>query len=529
MEERHEEIELNPEFQKALDLMENTTRNIFITGRAGTGKSTLLAYFCRHTRKLVAVLAPTGVAAVNVGGQTIHSFCGFKPDVTLHSIKKKRFKPGQNIYKRVDTIIVDEVSMVRADLMDCVDRFLRLNGPDGALPFGGIQIILIGDLYQLPPVLGSKEREIFRLSYRTPYFFSSAILGDLELAFVELEKIYRQTDPAFIQLLNAIRNSTVTDDHLHLLNSRVQPDFDPSQGDFCISITTTNDLADRINEERLRKISGRERTVVGTIEGDFGREYLPTAEKLTFKIDAQVMLLNNDSKGRWVNGTIGRIVKFLKGKEIIRIELENGEEVDVGPYAWQIFRLTVKDDQLISEPVGSFSQYPFRLAFAVTVHKSQGKTFERVLLDIGRGVFAPGQVYVALSRCTSLGGLVLRKPIHKNHIMVDWQVTRFLTDRQCRMAAAALSREDKIHLLNQAIDADHDVTVIYLTAKDEKTKRVIRPVTVGEMSYKNHPFVGLKAYCHLRAEERVFNVDRILEIIDPLRGHSPASADYSGK
>ncbi|MDR2862003.1 MAG: AAA family ATPase [Syntrophobacterales bacterium] len=515
MEEEREEIELNPEFQQALELMENTGRNIFITGRAGTGKSTLLAYFCRHTRKRVAVLAPTGVAAVNVGGQTIHSFCGFKPDVSLAKIKKKRFKPGQNIYKRVDAIIIDEVSMMRADLMDCVDRFLRLNGPDGALPFGGIQLILIGDLYQLPPVLGAKERGVFQLTYRTPYFFSSLVSGELQLAFVELEKIYRQTDPAFIQLLNAIRNRTATDNHLRLLNSRVQPDFDPSQGDFCISMTTTNDLADLINAERLERLPGKVKTVTGTIEGDFGREYLPTAEKLTFKNDAQVMLLNNDSRGRWVNGTIGRIVKFSESREIIRIELEDGEEVDVGPYTWHIFRLAVKDDQLVSEPVGSFTQYPFRLAFAVTIHKSQGKTFERVLIDVGRGVFAPGQIYVALSRCTSLAGIALRKPVQKNHVMVDWRVTEFLTACQYRMAAAVISREDKMRLLRQAIAANHDVTIVYLTAKNEKTKRVICPAVLGEMSHKGHPFTGLEAYCRLRNEKRVFNVDHILEIAAP--------------
>jgi len=520
MEEQQEKIELNPEFKEALDLMENTNRNIFITGRAGTGKSTLLSYFCRHTRKLVAVLAPTGVAAVNVGGQTIHSFCRFKPDVTLARIKKKRFKEGQNIYERVETIIIDEVSMVRADLMDCVDRFLRLNGPDGALPFGGIQIILIGDLYQLPPVLSSKERDIFHLAYRTPYFFSSSVMGELDMSFIELEKIYRQTNPTFINLLNAIRNRTVTDDHMRLLNSRVQPDFDPSQGNFCISMTTTNDLADRINEERLNKLSGKKETVTGTIEGDFGREYLPTAVELTFKVNAQVMMLNNDSKGRWVNGTIGRIVKFTKSKGIMRIELENGEKEEVEPYTWKIFRLAIKDNQLVSEPVGSFSQYPFRLAFAVTIHKSQGKTFERVLIDVGRGVFAPGQIYVALSRCTSLEGIALRKPVQKNHIMVDWQVTKFLTDCHYRTAAAILSQEDKIHILNQAIDADRDVSLVYLTAGDEKIKQVVSPVVVREMSYQGHPYTGLEAFCRPGGEKRIFSVDRILGIAAPLQGET---------
>ena len=294
--------------------MEGSGRHVFVTGRAGTGKSTLLNYFCAHTGKAVVVLAPTGVAAINVGGQTIHSFFRFKPDVIPSAIKRRSGDEKKNIYKKLKTILIDEVSMVRADLLDCVDKFLRLNGPDETLPFGGVQMIFIGDLYQLPPVVTSHAREIFRTHYATPYFFSAKVFDGLDIAFVELEKIYRQQDGEFIRLLNAIRNRTVTDDDLALFNQRHDPNFTAPPGDFYIHLTSTNDLADAINEEQLAGLPGRSRKFKGLIEGEFGREYLPTALDLKLKKDAQIMLLNNDSYGRWVNGTIGRVTGFKKDK-----------------------------------------------------------------------------------------------------------------------------------------------------------------------------------------------------------------------
>ncbi|MBN1474682.1 MAG: AAA family ATPase [Syntrophaceae bacterium] len=511
------EIDFNPEFQHALDMMEKTDKNIFITGRAGTGKSTLLNYFHNNTKKNAVILAPTGVAAVNVGGQTIHSFFHFKPNVTPASIKKKKAaqKEKPTIYKKLTTIIIDEVSMVRADLLDCVDKFLRLNGPNSKRPFGGVQMIFIGDLYQLPPVVTSQEREIFRSHYSSPYFFSANVLEQLDMEFIELEKVYRQKDNEFIRLLNAIRNRTVTDDDLALFNNRHDAQFTAPSGAFYLSLTSTNDLADNINEEQLAKLPGKIWKARGIIDGEFGKEYLPTTVELNLKKGAQIMLLNNDAYGRWINGTIGKITGFQKdddGEEIITAKLDNGESVEISPYTWKIYRFYLKNDELRSEDVGSFIQYPVRLAFAVTIHKSQGKTFENVIIDVGRGTFAHGQMYVALSRCTSLAGIVLKQPLKKSHILMDWHIVKFLTRTQYDKAEQKWSHDDKLQIIHAAIKEKKNLDILYLKAKDEKSRRTIRPLFVGEMEYSGHPFVGMDAYCLTRKENRRFNVDRILEI-----------------
>jgi ATP-dependent DNA helicase PIF1 len=513
------EIDFNPEFQGALMLMEDTPKNLLITGRAGTGKSTLLNYFHNHTKKKVVILAPTGVAAVNVGGQTIHSFFHFKPNVTVASIKKKKSagKEKATIYKKLTTIVIDEVSMVRADLLDCVDKFLRLNGPDSKLPFGGVQMIFIGDLYQLPPVVSSAEREIFKTHYPSPYFFSANVFAELGLEFIELEKVYRQKDDEFVRLLNTIRNRSVTDADLALFNRRCNPQFEAPTGSFYLSLTSTNDLADAINEKRLAELSGKIWKAQGLIEGDFGKEYLPTAIDLRLKKGAQIMLLNNDALGQWINGTIGKmtgIEENEEGEELIVAELDNGETVSIAPYTWKIYRFFLKNGELRSEDVGSFTQYPIRLAFAVTIHKSQGKTFENVIIDVGRGTFAHGQMYVALSRCTTLEGIVLRQPLKKNHILMDWQVVKFLTGMQYARAAQTFSREDKLLMINEAITLKKNLEIIYLKASDEKSRRTIRPLLMEEMEYSGHPYLGLEAYCLERKEKRIFNVDRILEISD---------------
>jgi ATP-dependent DNA helicase PIF1 len=511
------EIDFNPEFRSALALIEDTQKNVLITGRAGTGKSTLLKYFRDHTKKKVVILAPTGVAAVNIAGQTIHSFFHFKPSVTPASIKKKKSagKEKTTIYKKLTTIVIDEVSMVRADLLDCIDKFLRLNGPEEKAPFGGVQMIFIGDLYQLPPVVTSAERDIFKTHYASPYFFSAKVFDQIEMEFLELEKVYRQKDDEFIRLLNTIRNRTVTDDDLAKFNSRYDPQFEAPAGSFYLSLTSTNELADTINEKRLAELPGRFWKASGEINGDFGREYLPTAVDLKLKKGAQIMLLNNDSLGQWINGTIGKIKKFEEnddGEDVIVAELDNGDTARISPYTWKIYRFFVKNDELRSEEVGSFKQYPVRLAFAVTIHKSQGKTFENVVIDVGRGTFAHGQMYVALSRCTTLGGIVLKQKLAKNHIMMDWQVVKFLTGIQYAKAARTFSREDKLKMIGQAISDKANIEILYLKGQDEKSRRVIRPLRLGEMEYKGYPYTGLDAFCVTRGEKRRFNVDRILEV-----------------
>ena len=513
-------IELNDQFRHALDVMENTSRSVFVTGRAGTGKSTLLTHFRQNTHKKVAVLAPTGVAALNVKGQTIHSFFGFKPNITLDKIRRVRFTNDErSIYKKLDAIVIDEISMVRADLLDCVDRFLRLNGPDPDSPFGGIQMIFIGDLYQLPPVVSGAEREAFGSLYDTPYFYSARSFQPLKMEFIELEKVYRQHDQGFIDLLNAIRNNSITEDGLLLLNQRCIPDFEPPQGEMYIYLTTTNDMAGQINEAQLQRLKTRPFKFTAQIEGDFGNEYLPTKIDLQVKVGAQIMMLNNDPEERWVNGTVGKVTEIVgdeKG-DVIIAGLADGETVEITPYVWEIFRFFVSSGQLQSDVIGRFKQFPLMLAWAVTIHKSQGKTFDHVVLDIGKGAFAHGQTYVALSRCTTLEGLVLKKPLLKRHVMTDYRVMRFLTGHRYEEAEKTLSLEDKIKMLEQAAGKRLQVRITYLKPNDEKSSRIIIPKEIGEMEYQGKTYMGVRGFCMMRREDRTFRIDRILDmkVADP--------------
>ena len=502
-------IEINEQFQRALDVMEKTDRSVFITGRAGTGKSTLLEYFRSITRKKIAVLAPTGVAALNIKGQTIHSFFGFRPDITPFKVKK--IEKENSIFKKLDILVIDEISMVRADLLDCMDKFLRLNGPSYRKPFGGIQMVFVGDLYQLPPVVTSKEKALFTELYETPYFFSSQVFRSFDMEFIELEKVYRQHDQRFIELLNAIRNNSIEADGLGLLNKRFVPEQDMPGGGLSVRLTTTNAMASDINADELVKLKGRQRIFRASREGKFGDEYLPTAEKLTLKAGAQVMMLNNDYEGRWVNGSMGKILGFKKDDEggvYIRVRLAEGEDVEVEPYSWEIFSYKVEGKEIVSETVGTYTQYPLMLAWAVTIHKSQGKTFERVLIDIGKGTFAHGQMYVALSRCTSLDGIVLKQPILKRHIWMDWRVVRFVTHYQYGKAEEALSAKDKEKMILEAIKQGAKLRMTYLKPNDEKSVRDIKPLEVGDFLYGGKSFRGLRAYCFNRGEQRTFRIDR---------------------
>jgi ATP-dependent exoDNAse (exonuclease V) alpha subunit len=508
-------LDLNDQFVSALSLMEQGNKNIFITGKAGTGKSTLLNHFKNNSNKKIALLAPTGVAAVNIKGQTIHSFFRFKPNVTLQSIKPKNFDPEKgNIYQKLDTIVIDEISMVRADLLDCIDKFLRLNGKAPSQPFGGIQVIFIGDLYQLPPVVPRQEKEIFHSHYKTPYFFSSHCFEELAMEYIELDKIYRQSDAHFIKLLNSIRNNTATDYEIREINKRYDQCFEPTRDDFYMYLTPTNSNAETINTKLLNRTKGKEHIFHGEISGEFGKEYLPTLVDLQVKIGAQIMMLNNDSEGRWINGTIGKIigVENLTGKAKIIAKLETGQNVSISPYKWELYNFYLDGMDLKSKVIGTFTQYPLMLAWAVTIHKSQGKTFDKVILDIDRGTFAHGQMYVALSRCRTLDGLILKKEIAKKHIWMDYNVVQFITRYQYKKSAESTSTEDKIVIIKNAIVKQYTIDIVCLKANDEKNTRSIQPKKVGEMEYKGKIYIALEGFCLSRQENRVFRVDRILDV-----------------
>lgn len=512
MESNTSSIEINNLFEKALDLLENTNKDIFITGKAGTGKSTLLQYFRANTKKKVVVLAPTGVAAINVQGETIHSFFGFKPDITLDKVRKMTFRDeNQNIYKKINAIIIDEISMVRADLLDCVDKFLRLNGSKKDKPFGGLQMIFFGDLYQLPPVVVSQEKDIFKGHYESPYFFSARVFNQLSMDYLELEKVYRQKDGRFIALLNSIRNNTAGEPELAEINKRVKPDYEP-KGDYSIYLTTTNRMAKEQNENKLEELPGKTRLFEGLLEGEFDANQLPTGMELKLKNGSQVMMLNNDAMGRWVNGTMAKI-KNIK-KEVLIVEFQNGKAYEVDPYTWEIFHFSYNSvtNSLDSEVTAAFTQFPLKLAWAITIHKSQGKTFDSVVIDIGNGTFAHGQMYVALSRCRSLEGIVLKKAVKKGNIFMDYRIVKFVTGYQYQHSEKICSKEHKTAILKKALADKTKVHIVYLKAKDEKSSRIIQPLEVAEMEYAGKKFSGLRAFCHKRREERVFRIDRILEI-----------------
>ncbi|MHB0976475.1 MAG: ATP-dependent DNA helicase [Candidatus Aquicultorales bacterium] len=416
-----ESLDLNPLFAKALELMEGDG-HVLVTGRAGTGKSTLLNHFRSISAKNVVVLAPTGVAAINVGGQTIHSFFRFLPDVTPDNVRAS----NDPIYREIDAIIIDEISMVRADLLDAVDRFLRKSGKFKGFPFGGVQMIFIGDLFQLPPVVRREDREAFRARYGSEHFFDSDAFKSVDCDHVELEEVYRQTDEHFIRLLNGVRDRSITESEMDALNERCleSEEFVPSDA---VHLTTTNAMARERNEMELAKLRGEVRTFEAHVAGDFDKKNYPTDAALGLKKGAQIMMLNNDPAGRWVNGSIGTIREFKSDSMLVELTDGGGSVREVRPHTWNAYRFYWDEESktLETETAGSFTQYPLKLAWAITVHKSQGKTFDHALIDLGRGTFAPGQLYVALSRCRTLEGIFLKKPIRRSNIWIDDRVVRF--------------------------------------------------------------------------------------------------------
>lgn len=503
------QLEINEQFQQAIDLIENSREHLFITGKAGTGKSTLLDYCYDHSKKNLVLLAPTGAAALNIKGQTIHRFFGFPINISIGQIYSGDFKPrAVRIFRKLQALVIDEASMLRADLLDCMDVFLRMYGPNKDRPFGGVQMVFVGDLYQLPPVITNREYEFFQRNYATPYFFSAAVFKEIPLKVIELKKIYRQKDQDFINLLNHIRNNQVTPEDLQQLNSRVGATIQPQKAEnFKVVLTTTNKSADEFNQAHLENLDGSLYTAQAIVDGSFSPEYFPAAESLSFKIGSQIMFLNNDAKQRWVNGSVGYIenIKFRDGAlRFVEVRIQaDGRLVAVFPHNWEVFKYKLEGSEIISEVAGSFTQYPFRLAWAVTIHKSQGKTFDNVEIDLGAGTFASGQLYVALSRCTSFEGISLRAPVGLRHIQIDERINEFMGDYCDDIVLSPIRKRRKLDL---AIANKSKIEIIYQKLDDKKYKRVIIPIHIREGN--------VLAFCTERQAQRSFKLERILSIRD---------------
>ncbi len=418
---------LSTEFNDLLDLLEKSNESVFITGRAGTGKSTLLQLFRNTTRKRTVVLAPTGVAALNVKGQTIHSFFRLPPRLiqTRDIVKLK----NNYVIKKVEVIVIDEVSMVRVDMIDVIDRSLRLNR-NSDIPFGGVQMVFIGDLFQLPPVLASDgEKKYLHDNYDSPYFFSAHILKLFHMSFFELNKVYRQEERRFINLLDNIRTGHFDQDDLDDINQRVLD----TESNYvkAITLTSTNAKAHSINQDEMTKISGKTFTYHGKVDGDFNQRLFPTKFNLSLKVGCQVMMVKNDLDKRFVNGSIGEIVSLTHDKIIVNILDNEDPPIAIEPVSWEVvkYRFNPDNDQIEHYIAGSFIQHPLKLAWAITIHKSQGKTFDSVIVDLGRGAFEHGQVYVAMSRCRTLGGMWLAGPLRARDVMVDQRIISYYDTR----------------------------------------------------------------------------------------------------
>ena len=415
------EVTLSAEQQAVFDRIETTSDHIFVTGRAGTGKSTLLNHLSWHTSKQVVICAPTGVAALNVGGQTIHSLFRLPIGVIAdHEIEQTR--ELRKLLGTLDTIVIDEVSMVNADLLDAVDRSLRQARQRPHEAFGGAQVVLFGDPYQLAPVPGdADERAYFEDQYRSMWFFDAKVWGEADLTIYELSVIHRQHEAEFKYMLNAVRHGRVTAEIAKRLNDTGAR---PAPTDGAITLATTNSTVTRINSAELAKLPGRALTARAEVSGEFGGRSYPADESLELKVGAQVMFLRNDSDQRWVNGSIGTVTKI---DSTVWVEVD-GETHQVQPAVWEKYRYSYSQvtKSLKKDIVAEFTQFPLRLAWAVTIHKSQGKTYDRAIVDLGQRSFAPGQTYVALSRISELDGLYLSRPLRPSDIIVDDNVVRFM-------------------------------------------------------------------------------------------------------
>lgn len=422
-----EKLIIDSEFQQAYDLMEKSSSHIYVTGKAGTGKSTLLTYFREKTTKNFVTLAPTGIAAVNIEGATIHSFFRFAPQLVNEKSILKDTK-RKSLFEKLDTIIIDEISMVRADILDGIDKSLRIN-KDNNLPFGGVQMIFFGDLYQLPPVVIGKEQiHYFEEKFGGIYFFNAKVFNEIKLESIELKNIFRQKDDHFKDILNSVREKNISYQQLSLLNNRLHSKNLSENHNLSITLSSTNKVADFINRQKIGQLDTDEYLYEAIVDGKFERSAFPTEKNLILKEGSQVMMLKNDSSKRWANGTLGVITKLSDTE--IKVEI-NGKNHTVTPEVWEVieFQYNKEKNKVEESIIGSFTQYPIRLAWAITIHKSQGQTFDNIIIDLGYGAFTHGQTYVALSRCTSLEGIILKKPIRHQDIILDTKIVEFISNK----------------------------------------------------------------------------------------------------